>query len=167
MLRSASAASPSTSADAPSHERDGATPHPNTPAPSRSGRISASARKRMIGRLCANATGSGYVPLDELLATPKVRVLRFLRRRDSASSHEMHEGLEIQDDQIGAYNQVISRLHRDGLTSRTGKAIGSYRYSITALGRERLARMLARSEVTPYAPRDERDWDRDELEGAA
>lgn len=150
MLKSSSAASPLTQADAPSHERGGA----HTPAPSRSGRI-------RPGRLCASSNGHGYVPLDELLASPKVRVLRLLRRHDSASSHEIHEVLEIQREEIDTYNQVISRLFREGLTARVGKAVGSYRYSLTALGRERLARILARADISTFA------MPGDELAGAA
>jgi hypothetical protein len=96
----------------------------------------------------AVVSGSDYRPIDELLAMPKVRVLRILRRFEWASSTEITDALELDAAEVGLYSATISRLFKDGAIDRSGDRIYSYRYKVNAKGRTQLDRIIGRSAIT-------------------
>lgn len=88
-----------------------------------------------------------YLPLDELLELPRVRVLRVLQRRDWSSMREILDHLNENDPATWqAFNSALIRHVKSGSVDRRG-TIGSYEYRITQAGREELRRILAKADV--------------------
>jgi DNA-binding transcriptional ArsR family regulator len=92
-----------------------------------------------------------YLPLDELLEEPRVRVLRLLRHFDSASLPELldaaREPATWNSPPYQAFSRALLRHVEAGHVERFGQQ-QRYRYRVTASGRRELARLLAKGEVT-------------------
>jgi hypothetical protein len=98
------------------------------------------------------SNGKKYVPLDELLEAPRVRILRALRRLQWVESVDIFEALgDVLHSPrvINNYTTVLLRLVRDGWIKRReirfGRAGGRYEYAITLRGRVELQGMLDRA----------------------
>jgi hypothetical protein len=88
-----------------------------------------------------------YIPLDELLDSPKVRLLRAIRTFEWAMSAHLMEYLgvpsKVEDKRVhDVYSQHLARLVHGGLVERRGlKPMCQYR--ITSAGRNELERIYA------------------------
>lgn len=100
------------------------------------------ARKREVRR---------YVPVDELVAATRVRVLRGLSRMDWTTAGDLFLALEIDEDsqslERDRYAQTLSRLSRAGaLVERRESAAlfggEQYEYRITERGRAELEKAI-------------------------
>jgi DNA-binding transcriptional ArsR family regulator len=117
-----------------------------------------------------------YIPLDELLDMPRVRILRALRRFESASVDDLRDALDLDiranETTANTYTKMLSRLVSEGLvekrvTMRTRSYRGRYktsreaisltRYRIVEAGLRELAALLARGiideRLTPMGER--------------
>lgn len=94
-----------------------------------------------------------YVPLDELLARPPIRILRALRRFDWLYVSDLRSVLDIDSApylERNAFSVVLGRLIRGGLVERResprtwpGAGRNCYDVRLTARGRAELERRLA------------------------
>lgn len=101
----------------------------------------------MTARLLRYESTKRYLPLDELLDLPRVRVLRVLRRFDWATQADICGALdEYTNAAWQALNSAIRRHVASGSVERLSGVV-PYQYRITSAGRAELARMLARSEI--------------------
>ncbi len=89
---------------------------------------------------------SRYVPLDELLERPRVRILRTLQRHDWMTTYELCELLNVPEHERNTFGSMVNRLARLGLIDRRGAR--SFEYRINAAGRGDLIELLARSGVS-------------------
>lgn len=103
----------------------------------------------MTARCTRSARGQKYVPLDELLAMPRVRVLRFMRRADWVASTDIYVALNVADHEVGNYNQIVCRLVKERLLDRFGHGINHYTYRLSDKGRGYLSLLLSRAELLP------------------
>jgi hypothetical protein len=84
-----------------------------------------------------------YTPIDEILASSKVRILRALLRLDWCGVDTLQEALDTFENEQ-SYNAICSVLYRlvsNGFVERRGR-IRDYEYRITPSGRAELARRL-------------------------
>jgi hypothetical protein len=117
-------------------------------------------------------TGSRYFPLDHIECELPIRILRTLRRFESASSMELSDVLQIasdSNDPVGRnnYSVTLSRLCRDGYVrakktraramkrsqSKSKRSDGFHQwkeYSITRLGIARLEHSLGSTMASCY-----------------
>ncbi len=95
-------------------------------------------------QLAEVAAAKRYTPIDELLETLRVRVLRALRRFDWVSSEDIALAIDIRDDQVENYNAQLYRLSRDRFVDRRGAIVRHFTYRINDRGRAELARLLQR-----------------------
>lgn len=84
---------------------------------------------------------AAYVPIDEKLETPRVRMLRAMLRFDWVSTRELFEVLSVaeyeHDDRLeyDRYTQALSRLRkREDLIEQRGRP-NAYEYRLTPAGR--------------------------------
>ena len=109
--------------------------------------------KRKAARLVATrCDSSAYVPWDETVTHPRVRVLRMIAVHDWFAAHDLtREILGVWDQtERNRHDQQIARMIAAGwLVSRKVQlhGFGGTEYAITAAGRAELARMLARAVV--------------------
>jgi len=124
---------------------------------------------------CNDAGGAKYQikyrPLDEVLGSTRVRLLRALTRFEWIDSLTLFEALGVpswwtDDDRMnperGAYTQMLSRITRSGLVERRrtierGRCDGmndSLEYRITSAGRAELASLLAYDLTAAWTDRD-------------
>lgn len=90
--------------------------------------------------------GAYYVPVDETLERPKVRVLRALRFFESASLAELLDAVrEHNDNTYQAFARALLQHSQGGFVVRLGTP--PYRYRITSAGRRELERLLARGDI--------------------
>lgn len=103
----------------------------------------------------AFARGIGYVPLDELLAMPRIRIVRTLLRFGWAEGVDIFEALGdvLHDPRVNNnYSVVLSRLVRERALKRReivngkGRSGGRYEYAVTLLGRVELAMAMRRTQ---------------------
>lgn len=87
-----------------------------------------------------------YMPLDELLEMPRVRILRTLQRFDWATCEDVRLALGIDADERDAntFSTMITRLAREGYLERDNAQFPP-RYRINECGREHLRDLLARA----------------------
>lgn len=89
-----------------------------------------------------------YLPLDELLEMPRVRILRALRRFDWVSVEDINLALDNLDDRAAnAHTKCVERLVREGHLEKRGTNWSNNRYRITDRGKQHLKDLLARGEV--------------------
>jgi hypothetical protein len=81
---------------------------------------------------------SRYLPLDELLEQPRVRILRALRHFDATTLPELLETLN--EPEYHPYWHAMERLLRDGHVIRVGRL-----HAITASGRELYEQLMGRT----------------------
>jgi hypothetical protein len=87
-----------------------------------------------------------YLPLDELLDMPAIRVLRLLRHFESATQRDLLDaGREDNDAARQAFGRALVKHKRNGFVTRTGSI--PYRYAITDAGLSYLRAVLAKGEV--------------------
>lgn len=88
-----------------------------------------------------------YLPVDELLELPRVRVLRVLKHFDWADMRQICDSLnESSKAAWMALNSALIRHVRSGSVERCADRV-PHQYRITAAGRDELASILARGEV--------------------
>lgn len=83
-----------------------------------------------------------YTPLDETLAMPVTRLLRTLRRFDSARSGDLYLALELSEDERSAYSAALSRMTKSGLVERDSYSSDGWLYRLTNEGRAELDRRM-------------------------
>lgn len=88
-----------------------------------------------------------YIPLDELLESPKIRLLRAIRTFEWAMSSHLMNHLSVpsrtEDKRVhDVYSQHLARLCANGLVERRGLPPNS-EYRITAAGRAELEAVYA------------------------
>jgi hypothetical protein len=92
-----------------------------------------------------------YLPLDELLDSPRVRVLRLLRHFESATLTDLlvagSEPIEGNSPVYQAFARALLKHSVTGCVERMGIP-GRYRYRITPAGRLELRNTLAKAEIT-------------------
>lgn len=108
-----------------------------------------------------------YLPLDELLAMPRVRILRTLTHFDWASGEDINVALDNLDERsANAHSMCLGRMVREGLVERRGlwgrsgsrrESRGGLnpaytRYRITDAGRRELRDLLAHAHVNEPSP---------------
>lgn len=86
---------------------------------------------------------SRYLPVDELLELPRVRVLRVLRHFDWLGSSDML--LALNEPNYDAVWRALVAHIKDGNIERRGS--GPHEYRITQRGRAELAKLMARGDV--------------------
>lgn len=97
-----------------------------------------------------------YLPLDELLATARVRVLRALRHFDWATSTDLCVALgELNVAGKAIVHNALSTHVEEGNVERLPHCV-PYSYRITAAGRAELAQILSKGEVNEIRGRDRR-----------
>jgi hypothetical protein len=101
-------------------------------------------KRRTDGRTYFDNT---YIPFDELIAMPRIRVLRLMRRFDWFSSIDLFDVLRVAEHEIANYNKVLSRLVANGHVDRAGDGIGCYRYRINDRGVDSLRHWMARAQL--------------------
>lgn len=72
---------------------------------------------------------AGYVPIDEWLDQPSVRISRALRHFDEATSLEISQALDLGESEIDAFDQAMCRLVKSGHVARSGER-GAFRYRL-------------------------------------
>ncbi len=93
------------------------------------------------------AANHRYLPLDELLELPRVRVLRCLRHFDWATMKQVCDWLNENDHASWqALNSALKRHVESGSVELRDSTIPRH-YRITQAGRAELAQLLARGEV--------------------
>jgi hypothetical protein len=93
------------------------------------------------------AATTRYLPLDEMLDLPRVRVLRVLKHFDWATMRQICDWLN--EGTLAAWqslNAALLRHNNEGHVERAGVP-GAFTYRITEAGRAHLAQLLARGEV--------------------
>jgi DNA-binding MarR family transcriptional regulator len=94
------------------------------------------------------AAASRYLPLDELLEMPRVRVLRALRRFDWMSVREMLDALNEHEPRVNiALWRALAVLVDAGHAEKAPNGRGHI-YRITAGGRRELERLLDRAVIS-------------------
>ena len=91
-----------------------------------------------------------YEPLDCLIDSPRVRILRCLVHFDWASRSDIMIALDLSRESIRYRSHVVAleNLCRDGHVESSGDARSAYcTYRITPAGRSWLAKQLARADV--------------------
>jgi hypothetical protein len=90
---------------------------------------------------------AAYRPLDEILSSPTVRILRALRWFDWVEMADLLDALDESDDLSAARIRVtMNYLVHTGRVESTGRGKGTrHRYRITQAGRGELARQLKRA----------------------
>lgn len=93
------------------------------------------------------ASKSRYLPLDELLELPRVRVLRALRRFDEVSVPDLNEalGAGTRAAKDAAWRALTDLLARALVAERNDRGVRMLR--ITDAGRDELAAILAKGEI--------------------
>jgi hypothetical protein len=89
---------------------------------------------------------SRYLPLDELLEQPRVRILRVLRHFDAVTLLELLETLN--EPEYHPYWHAMERLLRDGHVIRVGRL-----HAITASGRELYEQLMGRTLIDDHGGR--------------
>lgn len=88
-----------------------------------------------------------YLPIDELLELPRVRVLRALKHFDWMSMKQICEWLNEHDSASWqALNSALKRHTESGCVELRDSTIPRH-YRITPKGRAELVQILARGEV--------------------
>lgn len=90
------------------------------------------------------ASADRYLPIDELLEQPRVRVLRVLRHFDWLSLTDILGVLNEPD--YGPFWHAIDRLVKDGHVDRRADRV-PHLFSITSSGRELYDALLRRTLV--------------------
>lgn len=107
------------------------------------------ARKKqgVIVLATAKREREAYVPLDEQMSAPRVRILRGLRFADWPHARDLFAQLDVHypSAEYGSHERALSRLVRAGLVEARGKR-GDWTYSLTAEGRAEADR-IRRGEV--------------------
>ena len=86
-----------------------------------------------------------YVPLDEILGMPRVRVLRALRHFEWVTLEELFLSMGLLSNSSHEWRNLVAslcRAYKAGQVKRRGKANGHCHYRITAVGRAELKRRL-------------------------
>lgn len=102
-----------------------------------------------------NAGAVYYRPLDEELARPQLRVLRFLRHFEDASLVELldaaREPSHKNHTAYQAFSRALLRHTEYGFVERI-RSGGIYRYRITEAGRAELERRLSAAGLSEGDP---------------
>jgi hypothetical protein len=103
-----------------------------------------------------------YNPLDEILADPRVQILRALRRFDWVECVDLFEamGVSLEPIERNRYSAVLSRLTRGAFAARRepttswkpGRQFNLYR--ITQSGIDELARLMRTDTASAWTDRD-------------
>lgn len=78
------------------------------------------------------AARNWYVPLDELLAQPRTKLLRAIRFFDWVTSDDLFLACGVADHETDAYSQALARAVKAGNIERRGKRPYEYRLRRTA-----------------------------------
>lgn len=92
---------------------------------------------------CNIGGGTTYRPLDELLESPRVQILRRMRHFDWATADDI--ALALDTEPGDAFNKALSRLVAQSLVDRRGDGVWMFTYRINARGNAELEKILARS----------------------
>lgn len=105
-----------------------------------------------------------YIPLDELLKMPRVRILRVLLHFDWTSCEDINLALDnLEEREANTYSACLGRMVREGfvekkvvwrrrLSRATRRNDWNWsRYRITAAGRKHLDDLLGRAQVNEVA----------------
>lgn len=114
------------------------------PAPARPDRVDCGCQARR-----QQASLTRYIPLDELLATPRIRTLRALRWFDWVAASDLLVALDV-DDTGRVYAAALHHLARTGLVERD-RSQWVPRYKIAQRGRDALVERMAQYERTVAA----------------
>ena len=83
-----------------------------------------------------------YQPLDELLETPRMRMLRFLSRCDWISAADIFDALDVSPDERLAYRQTLRTQWRIGAVERRQFDGEPGEYRITPKGRKVIEKVM-------------------------
>ena len=98
-----------------------------------------------------------YLPVDELLDLPRVRVLRVLRHFDWATSTDLCVALgELNVAGKALIHNALSTHVEEGNVERLSHCV-PYSYRITAAGRAELAQILSKGDVNEVRERQRRN----------
>jgi len=104
------------------------------------------ANTKALRALRAKATAPGQ-PLDEILATPAVRILRALRWFDAVSCQDLLSALGLDDStsiEHARYRQTLKRLRVSGWVVADTHGRGEWHlYRLSTRGADELAQRLA------------------------
>lgn len=94
-------------------------------------------------------TAVSYMPLDEILERPAVRLLRILRWWDDATAGDLFQAIDLPGHLEDSYLHVLRRMSRNGYVTRSGLGLSHspFHYRISAVGRRYLAAEIDRARI--------------------
>jgi hypothetical protein len=76
-----------------------------------------------------------YTPIDEWLSSPRIQIMRAVRRFGWATSEQLLVALDVNEDGYNAFQQNLRNLFKQGKLERrdAGGGISRYEYRLTSI----------------------------------